>query len=142
VQLASVHVQAKAPPSELDRIGFPRRKRIGMGRYVTEDEIEKEQPVYTSDILRRISGLHILGSGHGLTVNTSRGDGCVQYLIDRNSVRADQGASVDELVDPADIAAIEFYQPSEIPAELNMGSNSGCALLVIWTRSKLKPLQR
>ena len=140
-QLATVHVPTKVPPSDLDRTGFPRRKRSGMGRYITEDDIEKEQPVYTSDVLRHINGLHILGSGQNVSVTTSRGDGCVQYLVDRNSISPNQGVSIDELVRPDDIAAIEFYQPLEIPLELTGSNSSGCALVVIWTRSRLKPLQ-
>ena len=136
-QLAPVAVNAKVSPTALDRTGFPRRQRTGLGHYVTEDEIAKQQPVFASDVLREIMGIHVLGSGANVSVTTSRGDGCVRYLIDRNSINPQDGLSIDELVHPADIAAIEFYQPSEIPAELSSGANSGCALLVVWTRQKL-----
>ena len=140
-QLAPVAVHAKVSPTELDRTGFPRRKKRGLGHYLTEDDITREQPIFTSDALREIMGLHVLGGGANVSITTSRGDGCVNYLIDRNSITPNDGQSIDELVRPADIVGIEFYQPSEIPAELATGANSGCALLVVWTRSSLQKSQ-
>ena len=81
----------------------------------------------------------MLGSGQNVSVTTSRGDGCVRYLIDRNNIDPQDGLSIDELVHPADVVGIEFYQNSEIPAELSSGANAGCALLVVWTRQNLPP---
>jgi hypothetical protein len=135
--LPTVAVKAAAP-SELKRVGFERRMKAGMGRYMTEDEIEKAAPTFTSDLLRRINGLHVIGSGHDLTVLSSRGETCVNYMIDRNSINADEGQAIDEMVNPRDIAAMEFYQANDVPLELTTGRNSGCALLVIWTRQQLK----
>ncbi|HXC26286.1 MAG TPA: carboxypeptidase regulatory-like domain-containing protein [Gemmatimonadaceae bacterium] len=138
-QLATVNVRTKAPQTALDRTGFTRRKNTGIGHYVTEDDIAREQPVFTSDLLRQVMGLHVFGSGQSVSITTSRGEGCVRYLVDRNNINPDDGLSIDELVHPADIVGIEFYQASEIPAALSSGANSGCALLVVWTRQKLSP---
>jgi hypothetical protein len=135
--LPTVAVKAVAP-SELKRVGFERRKNLGIGRYLTEDEIEKAAPTFTSDLLRRIVGLHVVGSGRDLTVLSTRGESCVNYVIDRNSINADEGQAIDEMVNPRDIAAMEFYQANDVPLELTTGRNSGCALLVIWTRQQLK----
>ncbi len=141
--LATVEVQAKRSPSALDsalvRTGFPHRQAVGFGHFVTEHDIEKMQPVYTSDVLRRIPGVHVLGSGHTASVLSSRGESCVNYLIDRNPANPDQGMSIDDLVNPADIVGIEFYQANDAPAELTTGPNAGCALLIVWTRGQLKP---
>ena len=86
-----------------------------------------------------MTGVHVLGSGRDLVVTSSRDAGCVNYMVDRNNISADQGLSLDELVNPDDIAGMEFYQATDIPAELTTGANTGCALLVVWTKSKLSP---
>ncbi len=134
--LSSVDVKAKADP--LESTGFERRRKMGMGRYMDLDQIKKISPTYTSDILRRIPGLYVTGSGSSANISTTRGNGCVAYLIDNNTVSATAGQSIDEIVGEQDVAAVEFYNPVDVPMELSSGSNSGCALLVIWTKGKLQ----
>jgi hypothetical protein len=134
--LSSVDVKAKSDP--LESTGFARRRKMGMGRYVDLDDIKKMSPTYTSDILRRVPGLYVSGSGSSANVTTTRGNGCVAYLIDNNTVSADAGQSIDEIIGEQDVAAVEFYNPVDVPMELSSGSNNGCALLVIWTKGKLQ----
>jgi hypothetical protein len=138
--LSSVDVKAKSDP--LESTGFERRKKMGMGRYMDLDDIKKISPTYTSDILRRIPGIYVTGSGSSANVSTTRGNGCVAYLIDNNTVSASAGQSIDEIVGEQDIAAVEFYNPVDVPMELSSGSNSGCALLVIWTKGKLQQTKK
>jgi hypothetical protein len=133
--LSSVEVKAKADP--LSSTGFERRRKMGMGKYIDLDDINKIRPTYTSDILRRIPGIYVNGSGSSANITTTRGNGCVNFLIDNNNVASDAGQSIDELMNSQDVAAIEFYNPVDVPMELSSGSNSGCALLVIWTKGKL-----
>lgn len=133
--LSSVDVKAKADP--LEATGFERRRKMGMGKYVDFDAIQKASPTYTSDILRRIPGLYVTGSGSSTVVATTRSQGCVAFNVDNNPVAANAGQSIDQIVGAQDIAAIEFYQPVDVPMEMTSGSNNGCALLVIWTRGKL-----
>jgi hypothetical protein len=132
--LSSVDVKAKADP--LESTGFEKRRKMGMGRYMDLDAIEKSHPTYTSDILRRMPGLYVTGSGSSATIATTRGNGCVSFLVDNNNVSASAGQSIDEIVGEQDVVAVEFYQPVEVPMELSSGTN-GCALLVIWTKGKL-----
>jgi hypothetical protein len=138
--LSSVDVKAKADP--LKATGFERRRKMGMGKYMDYNDIKKAQPTYTSDILRRIPGLYITGSGSSTTVATTRSQGCVAFNIDGNPVASDAGQSIDEIVGAQDVVAVEFYQPVDVPMELSAGSNSGCALLMIWTKGKLAPSAR
>lgn len=135
-QLSTVEVKAKA--DALSSTGFERRQKMGMGKYVTLDEIEKMRPTFTSDVLRRIPGLYVTGSGPSANVTTTRGNGCVSYMIDRNPVAADAGQSIDEIVQSHDVAAIEYYTVSEMPMELSSPNSNGCSLLVIWTKGQLK----
>lgn len=135
--LSSVNVKAKADP--LAATGFERRRKMGMGKYMDYEDIKKAQPTYTSDILRRIPGLYVTGSGPSATVVTTRSQGCVAFNIDGNPVSSDAGQSIDDIVGAQDIVAVEFYQPVDVPMELSAGSNTGCALLMIWTKGKLAP---
>jgi hypothetical protein len=133
--LSSVDVQAKSDP--LESTGFERRKKMGMGKYMDLEQIQKSNPTYTSDILRRIPGLYITGSGSSATVSTTRSNGCVGFVIDNNPVSTDAGQSIDEIIQENDIVAVEFYQPVDVPMEFTNGSNSGCAMLILWTKGKL-----
>lgn len=134
--LATVDVKAKQTEA-IGSNGFEKRRSTGMGKYMDEDQITNIGPSFTSDVLRRIPGLSVSGVGGMANITTTRGNGCVQYLIDRNPVNGN-GQSIDELVNSQDVSQIEFYQPSEIPLELSSGSNSGCALLVIWTKRAVR----
>lgn len=136
-QLSSVQVKAKAA-DPLEATGFSKRRKGGMGKYIDLDQIESIRPSYTTDVLRRIAGLYVTGSGYSANVVTTRGNGCVRFLVDNNPVNASAGQTIDELVSPQDVAAVEFYQQSEIPLELSTGANSGCALVVVWTKGQLK----
>ncbi|HEY5086190.1 MAG TPA: carboxypeptidase regulatory-like domain-containing protein [Gemmatimonadaceae bacterium] len=133
--LSSVDVKAKADP--LSTTGFERRRKMGMGHYMDLDAINKIHPTYTSDILRRMPGIYVTGSGSSANVVTTRGNGCVGYLVDGNTVSGDAGQSIDEMVNSQDVAAVEFYNPVDVPMELSSGANTGCAMLVIWTKGKL-----
>ena len=136
-QLSTLDVKAKADP--LEATGFERRRKSGMGKYMNETDIDATHPTFTTDALRRIPGIYVVGSGQSASVYTQRGNGCVNYMIDRNPIPSSQGnQTIDELVNSRDLAAIEFYQTADIPMELTSGVNSGCALLVIWTKGELK----
>jgi hypothetical protein len=138
VQLSGVEVRAAAAKNALERVGFFKRRNRETGRFYTEAEIDKMQPVVMSDILRRVPGLYVVGSGRSVTVVSSRGNTCVRYLIDRQGFTAESGVSIDEFVNPTDVAAIEFYQASAVPMELRGARVTGCAVVVIWTRAQVR----
>ncbi len=138
-RLAGVSVRGVAVKSALERTGFETRKKRENGRFLNQEEIEKLEPTMTSDILRRIMGLNVQGSGSSLTVVSSRGNSCVRYMIDGHYSDAREGVTIDEFVNPNDIAAIEFYQASGVPMELQNARVSGCGLVVVWTKAQLRP---
>jgi len=135
--LSSVEVKAKA--TDKDATGFTRRQKSGMGRYLTQDQIDDIRPQYVSDALRRIPGLYVSGSGYSTNVTTTRGNGCVRFLIDGSPVSSTGGQSIDELMNANDLAAVEFYNVSDVPLDLaGGGGNGGCALLALWTKGQLR----
>ena len=134
--LSRVDVKAKADP--LEATGFERRRKMGFGRYMDMDAIAASHPTYTSDILRRVPGIQILGSGSSATISTTRSNGCVKVMIDDNTVSVDGGQTIDQIVGAQDVVAVEFYNSVDVPMELSSGNLNGCALLVLWTKGKLQ----
>ncbi|HEY7898717.1 MAG TPA: carboxypeptidase regulatory-like domain-containing protein [Gemmatimonadaceae bacterium] len=134
--LSRVDVKAKADP--LEATGFERRRKMGFGRYMDMDAIAASHPTYTSDILRRVPGIQILGSGSSATISTTRSNGCVKVMIDDNAVSVDGGQTIDQIVGAQDVVAVEFYNSVDVPMELSSGNLNGCALLVLWTKGKLQ----
>jgi len=136
-ELAKVSVSAKKK-SPLAAVGFDKRRSVGIGRYMTEDDIERMQAPMLSDALRRMPGLYVVGTGSSMTMYNTRDNGCVRYVIDQHPSDATQGVSLDEVLRPDEVLGIEYYQPSEVPEALNFSRNQGCAILVIWTRNAVK----
>jgi hypothetical protein len=128
---------------------FERRRAIGMGKFLTQEEIEKHQTSRTADVLLMLGGIHIVHPRNNsaaayVAVNRVSGslkqgmadclagivlDGATVYSanpgeqpFDINTIAADQ------------IAGVEVYSGgASIPPEYN-ATRASCALVIIWTR--------
>ena len=134
IPLAAVSVRAR--PSQLQSNGFLKRRSGGFGTFVTRAEIERMQPRFLSDVLRRIAGVNLQSDAYGGTSRASmRGTkvlgGCpIQYYVDGTMTRA---FSIDE-VQPQDVEGLEIYRgAATIPPAYNKGS-AMCGVILIWTR--------
>jgi TonB family protein len=125
--------------------GFYERRDQGFGRFITGDEIAKQAPMRTTDMLRMVPGLHITTSDAGDSHVRIRGDNCWPSVwIDGAPANA---AEFDvDWVTPADIAGIEIYSSiATVPPEFvdPLGPRL-CGTIVIWTRQgepkKKKPI--
>lgn len=132
-------VDARASPStrRLAHTGFYERKAVGIGQFVTRQQIEERRPRVLSDVLRTIPGLRFTPGNfidsHASMQRASPGLGrrCpIQYYID--GVPA-HGYNIDDM--PArDVEGIEIYRgASEVPPEFNRRT-AMCGVIVIWTR--------
>lgn len=147
VLLAPLEVVARG--TRLDRSplfdGFDHRRQLGFGSFFTRAEIEGLRPLRVTDLLQRIPGVSLSGSGAGyrriVTMNRTpvgRGGGAcpVQIFMDGMLItRAMAGeVSVDELVTPEGLEGMEVYRGlSTVPAEF-LNSNSHCGVVALWTR--------
>lgn len=125
--------------------GFDHRSQLGFGSFFTRAEIESLRPLRVTDLLQRIPGVFLSGSGagHRRIVTMSRtpvgrgGGACpVQIFLDGMLVtRAGAGdISVDELVTPEALEGMEVYRGlSTVPAEF-LNSNAHCGVVALWTR--------
>jgi hypothetical protein len=125
---------------------FDRRVATGFGSYFTRTDIEAIRPVLVTDLLQRIPGLRLEGSGRAgrRTVHMARsggvgqggGDCPVQIFVDgRIMSRAGGGTvAIDDLVSPEVVEGIEVYRGlSTVPPEF-LAPNSQCGVVAIWTR--------
>ena len=136
-------VTTAAPPeaAESDAIDatrlppeFTARQRVGLGVFVTRDEILERRPPTVTDIFRNMRGA-MVSCRNGICVPrpTRSPNNCGPITI-VDGVSADVAVLTGMV--PNDIEAIEFYGGmSTIPAEyLQPGDRPQCGMIVVWTR--------
>ena len=135
-QLDAVTVYGKAP-NRNEAGQFAERSRGVFGRFFTADQIKRIAPISVPELLRMIPGLHVqTAQGSLMSTVTSRGEGfdasCLpDVFIDGFNV-ADGATSLDNLVRPGEIGAMEVYvDPNTVPVQFKRGA---CGSIVIWTR--------
>jgi 5-hydroxyisourate hydrolase-like protein (transthyretin family) len=110
-----------------------RNEKLGIGAFVTRDQIEMRHAGLASDYLREIP--HVRVESHGLerTVRMQGQTGpCTpKFVVD--GVEIHGGTEFDELVSAGDLEGIEVYRGlAEMPAAYY--DNTGCGVIVAWTR--------
>ncbi|MBK8247108.1 MAG: carboxypeptidase regulatory-like domain-containing protein [Gemmatimonadetes bacterium] len=116
---------------------FLQRKRSGFGYYADEQDLERYDPLYLSDIVRRYPGITVRG-----TAGTRRSTcGARSYrgrhvpagdLPRRDDVGGSAGFSPDFFVPAQDIRGVEVYtRASGMPSQFQ--TLSGCGSIVVWT---------
>ncbi len=128
----------------LENQGFYDRRiwgeRMGLGTFMDAEAIDRLVAGRTSSLLQTVSGIRVTCSGSGnCLVGTSRLSACAQMSVYINgSLALGEGrrdpVSIDELVRPSDIGALEIYPgASSVPADFS-GTSGRCGAIVIWTR--------
>jgi outer membrane receptor protein involved in Fe transport len=125
--------------------GFEARRAAGRvsGQFITREDIEKINPLVTTDLLRRRQALKIVDSmGVAVAVST-RGPkprlygrqhmlNCVM-LVGLNG-NVSQSLTLNS-VPPADIYGIEIHTGATMPPEFGGARpNTYCGLIMIWSR--------
>lgn len=130
-QLAEVEITTA--PAEGRYRGFYERKqqRASFGRFLEHKDIRRLGPANPSDLFRTVPGISIRTGN--LNGNTIRIRGCQPMVwVDGQRI---PGAELDEVVQPTEIGAIEFYPSSAgVPAQYMERQNRLCGLILVWTR--------
>jgi hypothetical protein len=147
-----VTVQSRSYLLEME--GFYQRDAEGFGVFMPPELFERRPPRRVSDHLYGVSGVYVLeptrGDGgravyvrSGLRPSlTSPYDICWPMVyVDHHLVSTGglmgagaEPAAIDDLVNPADVLAMEVYRSAaEVPSEFH-GPNAGCGVVVLWTR--------
>jgi hypothetical protein len=126
---------------------FHERMRLGMGTYITREDMQRMRPYAVSDVVTRVPGLFMASSGgtgrhifSGRTQGSAPGcpaqiyvDGFLLNPVSRISGET-EGMTLDEAVRPQDVEGIEIYHGlSTVPAEF-LTTESRCAVIAVWTR--------
>jgi hypothetical protein len=140
----TLEIVLKPVPNELEEVtvagtdtklrGFYQRRqqRGTFGRFLEAHEIRRLGPTNPSDLFRSVPGIVISTASGG---NAIRIRGC-QPMVWLDGQRV-PGAELDEVIQPSDIAAIEFYPSSAgIPAQYLERGNRLCGLVLVWTRTQ------
>jgi len=133
VKLAPVVVEGTRERPAGRLADFERRRAGKMGYFITRQDIDKLNASNLADVLGTVRGVTLECTGGVCIARMTRAQpGCEpQYFIDGVEATAYFARNTP----PHDVLGLEVYRgPSEVPAEFT-GSNSGCGVIVIWTKS-------
>jgi hypothetical protein len=119
-----------------DRNGFQQRRRSGQGRYITPEDIARRHPLYLSDLLRTMPGIHLQSVdtfSRQLMMRGPVGYCAPSVYLDGMPMYALDTGDLDVIVQPADITGIEVYSTMGAPPQFQRAFG-GCGSIVIWTR--------
>ena len=135
--LATVNVNARRVA--LERVGFEKRRKIGLGHFLTAEDMQNRGSMYFSDAMRTVQGLTVRPTRNGRQVivpsrsSSIGGRSCVAYVIDHMLFLDRPLGSIDDVVRPDQVIGVEVYQPSEAPSDVVISPN--CVAVVIWTKA-------
>jgi hypothetical protein len=127
----------------LEKMGFNRRQKSGMGYFLDQEQIQRLRPNRLTDILRTVPGLRVTYSNGEEVVASSRGavtfsgGDCVQYYLDDMLWQSAQPGDINQFVNGSEVVAAEIYQASSVPAQYSRGMQS-CTTIVLWTRARVR----
>jgi hypothetical protein len=130
-ELSRVVVVGKASRGARDIEGFLQRSRTGMGHYITAADNQLKNAYSFSDALRTTPGVQVMPSGSFGHAILLRGNCVPSVYLDGTQV-ADGYTSLDDMVPPQQVAAIEVYAGvAGAPAQYQ---SNGCGVILVWTK--------
>jgi len=151
VPLDTVNVVAEQVPVEkrlgyLVDAGFYERRRLGFGLFMTRPHIDSIMPRVMSDLFHGISGVRIAcqrSRSCDLLMPAAatmfyRGTCWPSVIVDGVVIRPGglkrDPMTLDELLDPFNVDAIEVYRsPAGVPVQYS-GYLSPCGAIIVWSR--------
>ena len=121
-------------------LGFDERRALGVGQFLTREDIAARTGVLLGELLRAVRGVRVsCRSGTCVPYMQRAPAGCAPlFILDEIEVEPFQAVRLVS----QDIEGIEVYQGlSQMPLELTNDSRQGrCGAVVVWTRRPgLKP---
>jgi len=133
VELPEVAVTGRQPLSGRRFADFERRRQAGIGAFLTQEGIERANTASLVDVLVRVRGVQQVCISNDCIAKMVRSPaGCYpQYFLDGTESTPYFARNTP----PQDVQGVEIYRgSSETPGEF-IGSNSGCGVIAIWTKS-------
>jgi hypothetical protein len=113
---------------------FYQRRRRGIGKFLTPEDIANRGVIVTSDVFRTVPGVQLVRNGNGGDAIYIRGAfGWCAPTVYINGAGMNIGPDeIDDFVHPKEVAGIEIYH-EDVPPQFQRGL-SGCGSIVIWTK--------
>jgi hypothetical protein len=116
---------------------FEERRRSGLGRYLTQADIERRGAIFTSDVFKNLPGTQLVRGELGarkIFVRSAFGDWCEPSVyIDGLYLWTLDADEIDGMVSLRYVKGIEVYNEATTPVEYQRGL-SGCGAILIWTK--------
>lgn len=128
--------------------GFEDRIRSAAGRYIRDEDIAKWHPINTSDVFKFVPGVRVVRRNlesiivlRGAIADTSFADSTTSaasycqppVFLDGHNLFTVSLETIDDLVLPREIAAIEIYVGGTVPPQYDE-ARTGCGVVLIWTK--------
>ena len=138
----TMRVRANRNPASSGYAEFEKRKKLGGGYFIDEEQLSKRDPVYMADVFRQTPGVTVSLADINGDLVLMRGAGstpaCVPTVFVDGMRVVNTDGNLENLINPQTVKAVEVYtRTASIPAQFQ-GQN-GCGSLVIWTGFR-KPL--
>lgn len=128
--IASVVVEGSK--GHLDEF-YGRKATNNFGKFFEQKDIEKRHPLYLSELLRNVAGASLQSSqrsGNNVLLRECK------PMVWLDGMRA-QGAELDEVARPTDVAGLEVYPSSAgLPPQYQDRNNRMCGAIVVWTKNQ------
>lgn len=134
-----------------DETGFDRRRASKLGQFITAADVERENPVNTTNLLRTRDGLHlefdkyggvyIVAPSEDPRMPTCRPTILVDGFPEPPAPQAPGTADVNWTMHPEEIGGVEIYNHSAlVPIDFQrwMPHPNLCGAIVLWTRERLR----
>lgn len=129
-----VEVEQERENRRLDLVGFTRRSRGGVGRYIGPEDLEYRR-FSIRQMFRGIPGLTVTADEDvRMSVSGGFGGSCRPTVFVDGTLLA-PGFSIRLAVPMRDVEAVEVYnRPSFVPVQYRALSSTGCGAILFWTR--------
>lgn len=131
--LDTVRVVGRPIAISQQHLSFLRRRQQAIGRFFDENEIERRNPLYVTDLLRMTAGVRVLTGGRVMFRAGSGGQDCApSVFVDGLQVAGVEQVGLDAFLSVQDIRGMEVYtRGAQVPVEFTREGN--CGALVVWT---------
>lgn len=130
--------------------GFYERRDRRQGIYFTPTDIDRMQTRQFTDVLRRVPGLQLtavsgpFGTSYVAQMGRTTGAGArgcpALFIMNGMPFPVGLDIGIDSFIRPDEVAGIEVYTGSNMPAQFSGGHpNARCGAVVIWTHSGRTP---
>jgi hypothetical protein len=124
----------------LQRVGFLDRKRTSAGGYfLGPDQLDKRNALRFTDVMRTVPGIRVTEQNGQAMLAPSRGasGGCVTVFVDGAKWQQLEPGDLDTFVRPNEVAAVEVYNGTSMPAEFSTPGQN-CSSIVVWTKTRVQ----